>query len=406
MSSPFLAIDLGSANIKALVAQIDAQEGWKIILPISRESKGIKEGVPNNLEETAEELDALIVEIEAMLKNVVFREAIVGIGGSHLETRLSKGAAVVSRPDQEIGEDDVNRANKAAEAFALPPNRSLIQTALKSYVVDGVAKVKDPIGMKGLKIETECLLIDAFTPFIHSLDRLGEMINIRFNPKFILPYAGAEIALTAQDKDLGAMALDLGAGTTSFCIYENNEILDLKVFPGGGNAVTNDIAIGLKTSVNIAEKIKINEGIALRNKVAKNENIDWDAYYEEDNVGDKVSKKFLAEIIEARLSEIFDLVAKRLKEINPSLKLPGGVVIYGGGAKMPFIIDLAKERLKLPVRPAKPEIEWYQESPDLSFIPCLGLLALKVQGQKEGFLPLESGILAKITRFFKNTFSI
>jgi cell division protein FtsA len=405
MRSPLLAIDLGSANIKALVAKIDDQ-GWKVVLPACRKSRGIKEGVPNNLEEIAEELDNLMSEMESMLKNITFREAVVGIGGAHLETRLSKGTAVVSRPDQEIGEDDIQRANKAAEAYALPSNRSLIQTVLRSYIVDGLAKVKDPIGMKGLKIETECLLIDAFTPFVNSIDRLGEMVNLKFNPKIVLPYAGAEIALTPQDKDLGALALDLGASTTSLCVYENNEILDLKVFPVGGNAVTNDIAVGLKTSVDIAEKIKINEGLASRKKVLKNENIDWSSYYEEDNSGDKVSKKFLAEIIEARLSEIFDLVVKRLKEIDRFEKLPGGVVIYGGGAKMPFITELAKERFKLPVRVAKPEIDWYKDSPDLSFVPVLGLLSLKFQGQKQGILSLEEGVMKKIVNFFKNSFSI
>ncbi|MDD3491464.1 MAG: cell division protein FtsA [Candidatus Pacebacteria bacterium] len=405
MKNPFLAIDLGSANIKALVAQVNAQ-GLNVILPASRKSRGIKEGVPNNLEVVAEELDSLIAEIESMLKNVAFREAVVGIGGSNLETRVSKGTAVVTRPDQEIGEDDIQRANKAAEAFALPPNRTLIQAALRSYIVDGVAKVKDPLGMKGLKIESECLLIDAFSPDIHSIDRLGEMINIKFNPKLILPYAGAEIALTAQDKDLGAIALDLGASTTSFCVYENNEILDLKVFPVGGNAITNDIAVGLKTSVDIAEKIKINEGLALKRKVTKNQDINWATYYEDDSAGDKATRKFLAEIIEARLDEIFDLVAKRLKEINRFEKLPGGVVIYGGGAKMPLIIDLAKERLRLPVRFAKPEIEWYQETSDLSLIPVLGLLLLRAQGQREGFISLEDGVLGKAFRFFKNIFSI
>ncbi len=405
MKIPFLAIDLGSANIKALVAQVDAQ-GLNVILPANRKSRGIKEGVPNNLEAVAEELDSLIAEIESMLKNVAFREAVVGIGGSNLETRVSKGTAVVTRPDQEIGEDDIQRANKAAEAFALPSNRTLIQAALRSYIVDGVAKVKDPLGMKGLKIESECLLIDAFSPDIHSIDRLGEMINIKFNPKLILPYAGAEIALTAQDKDLGAVALDLGASTTSLCVYENNEILDLKVFPVGGNAITNDIAVGLKTSVDIAEKIKINEGLALKRKVTKDQEINWETYYEDDSAGDKVTRKFLAEIIEARLDEIFDLVAKRLKEINRFEKLPGGVIIYGGGAKMSLIIDLAKERLRLPVRFAKPEIEWYQETSDLSLIPVLGLLLLRAQGQREGFISLEDGVLGKAFRFFKNIFSI
>lgn len=406
MKSPFLVIDLGSSSIKALVAKIDDQ-GWKIVLPTCRKSRGIKEGVINNLEEATEELDNLMMEIESTLKNVVFKEAATGVGGSHLETRLSKGVAVVSRPDQEICEDDIQRANKAAEAFALPSNRSLIDTALRSYIVDGVAKVKNPIGMKGLKIETECLLIDAFTPFVSSIDRLGEMVNLKFNPKFVLPYAGAEIALTPQDKDLGALALDLGAGTTSLCVYENNEILDLKVFPVGGNAITNDIAVGLKTSVDIAEKIKLNEGLASRKKVAKNDNIDWASYYEEDISGDKVSKKFLAEIIEARLSEIFDLVAKRLKEIDRFEKLPGGIVIYGGGAKMPFITELAKERLNLPVRVAKPEIDWYKDSPDLSFVPALGLLSLKFQNQRPGIsLPSGEGAMQKLINFFKNSFSI
>lgn len=397
MSSHILAIDLGTANIKALTAKVDS-DGWRVILPAHRKSRGIKEGILNNVEEAFEELDNLIAEMEGMLKNITFRNAVVGIGGPHLETRLSKGVAVVSRPDQEIGEEDKQRANKAAEAFALPPNRTLVQGALKSYIVDGVAKVKDPVGMKGLKIETECLLIDAFTPFISYIDRLGEMVGLKFDSKIVLPFAGAEIALTPQDKDLGAIALDLGAGTTSICVYENNEILDLKVFPVGGNSITNDIAVGLKTYVDIAEKIKVNEGVAIRKKVGKNENIDLSTYWEEVDSGYKISKRFLAEIIEARLSEIFDLVAKRLKEIERFGRLPGGVILYGGGAQIPFITELAKEKFELPVRLAKPEIDWYKENPDPSFIPALGLLSLKIEGEEQEKTGGEN-LFKKILRF-------
>ena len=397
MRSHILAIDLGTSNIKALVGKEDSGN-CNVVLPGHRKSRGIKKGELVNLEETAEELDNLVAEIEGMLKNINFKRSIVGIGGPNLKTRLSKGVAVVSRPDQEITEEDRERADKAAQAFALPPNRTLVQTVSRNYIVDGVAKVKDPVGMKGLKIETECLLIDAFNPNINYIDRLGEMVHLKFDPKIVLPFAGAEIALTDQDKDLGAIALDLGAGTTSACIYEDDEILDLQVFPMGGDSITNDIAVGLKTYIDIAEKIKVNEGVATKKKVSKNENIDLSVYLEEAESSEKISKKFLAEIIEARLSEIFDLVADRLKEIDRFGKLPGGVVLYGGGAKMPFITELAREKFKLPVRLANPDIEWYRENPDLSFIPVLGLLNLMLQ--KKNGPPPGGGILEKISNFF------
>ena len=397
MRSHILAIDLGTSNIKALVGKEDSSN-CNIVLPAHRKSRGIKKGELVNLEETAEELDNLVAEIEGMLKNINFKRSIVGIGGPNLKTRLSKGVAVVSRPDQEITEEDKERADKAAQAFALPPNRTLVQTVSRNYIVDGVAKVKDPVGMKGLKIETECLLIDAFSPNINYIDRLGELVNLKFNPKIVLPFAGAEIALTDQDKDLGAIALDLGAGTTSTCVYEDDEILDLQVFPMGGDSITNDIAVGLKTYIDIAEKIKVNEGVATKKKVGKNENIDLSVYLEEAESSEKISKKFLAEIIEARLSEIFDLVADRLKEIDRFGKLPGGVILYGGGAKIPFIAELAREKFKLPVRLANPDIEWYRENPDLSFIPVLGLLNLMLQ-KKNGPI-VESKFFEKISNFF------
>jgi len=397
MRSHILAIDLGTSNIKALVGKEDSGN-CNVVLPAHRKSRGIKKGEIVNLEETAEELDNLVAEIEGMLKNINFKRSIVGIGGPNLKTCLSKGVAVVSRPDQEITEEDKERADKAAQAFALPPNRTLVQTVSRNYIVDGVAKVKDPVGMKGLKIETECLLIDAFSPNINYIDRLGELVKLKFDPKIVLPFAGAEIALTDQDKDLGAIALDLGAGTTSACVYEDDEILDLQVFPMGGDSITNDIAVGLKTYIDIAEKIKVNEGMATKKKVGKNENIDLSVYLEEAESIEKISKKFLAEIIEARLSEIFDLIADRLKEIDRFGKLPGGVVLYGGGAKMPFIAELAREKFKLPVRLANPDIEWYRENPDLSFIPVLGLLNL--MSQKRNDPPLGGGILEKISNFF------
>ncbi|MGC8651089.1 MAG: cell division protein FtsA [Minisyncoccia bacterium] len=401
MSSYLLALDLGTAQIKALVAKIDSPDNWQVVFPSLRQSQGVKQGMISDIDLLATELNNVLTEMEGANRNFIFKQAIVGVGGPHLETRISKGVSVISRPDGEITEDDKERALKAAQACVLPANRVLTQTTVQNYIIDGSTKVKDPLTMKGLRLETECLLIDSFTPVIRNIDRLGEMLGLSFN-KIILPYAGAELALTHQDKELGAAVLDLGAGTTSLCLYEDNDLLDLKVFPIGGNNITNDIAVGLKTYVDLAEKIKIQEGVALAKKITKGAMIDLNQYFGDSEEENKISKRFLAEIIEARLSEIFDMVSERLKELDKFGKLPGGIVLLGGGAQMPYIVDLAKEKFKLPVRIAKPAISWYDERPDPSFIPVLGLIDLAIKNSNE---TIEGGnFFAKIIKNIKHQF--
>lgn len=402
MSPYILALDLGSSKIKALVAQINSSDSWQVVFPATRKSQGIKQGTINNLELIATELDNLLTEMEGVNKNFMFKQATVGIGGPRLEVRASKGVAVVGQADGEINEDDKERALKAAQAFVLPANRILIQTIVKNYTIDGITKVKDPLNLKGLRLETECLLIDAFSPDIKNIEKLGEILGLNFN-HFILPYASAEIALTQQDKELGAAALDLGAGTTSLCVYEDNDLIDLKVFPIGGNNITNDIAVGLKTYIDVAEKIKISEGLALAKKVPKGAMINLNQYLELNSEENKISKRFLAEIIEARLNEIFEIVANRLKELNKFGKLPGGIVLFGGGAQIPFIEDLAKEKFKLPVRVARPEIDWYKENPDPSFVPVLGLVDLAIK--ELNIKKHNDNFIAKLINFLKHQFT-
>ncbi|MGC8851598.1 MAG: cell division protein FtsA [Minisyncoccia bacterium] len=379
MPSHILVLDLGTNNIKVLVAQY-TNDNWQIVFPALKKSQGVKQGMVENVETVANNLDDLFDEISSVNKNFLFKEAVVGLNGPHLETRISKGVSVISRPDGEISEDDKERALRTAQSCVLPNNRTLVQTTVKNYIIDGNYKVKDPSGMKGLRLEVECLLIDAFSMAMRNLNRVSDTLGMKFN-YIITPYAGAEWSLSNQDKDLGAVAIDLGGGTTGMCVYEEGELIDLKVFPVGGNNITNDIAVGLKTYVDIAEKIKLKEGIALAKKVSKGATINLKDIIEniEENEDLNFSKKFVAEIIEARLTEIFDLVGERLKELNRFGKLPGGVILFGGGALMPYIIDLAKDRLKLPVRIAKTENNWYQDQLDSSFVPSLGLLSLTVK---------------------------
>ena len=403
MASPFLIIDLGTSQIKVLVARKE-DGNYKVLLSLIKPSQGIKNGIINDQELLGKVINELLSEIIKTNKKMEFTEATTGIGSSYLEIKNSKGTAIISKTNQEITEEDISRAIQAAEAFALPLNRVLVQSVIKSFRIDEKEKVKDPLGMQGIKLEAESLLIDVFSPVMKSLDRLGEYLGINFNHRFVLPLAGAEAVLNEKDKSLGVMTIDFGAGTTSICVYEDNELIHLKVFPLGGNHITNDIAVGLKTYVDIAEEIKINEGKAYSKKVNKNEFIDGKKY--SDDLDERISKKFLAEIIEARLSEILDLIGEELKQINRFCKLPAGIVIYGGGARMPYLVDLIKDKLKLAVRIGEIDNDWYKENKQIEFIPALGLLNLRVQLEEENKFYGHSHFFKKFLRPFLKLFNI
>ncbi|MGE4554673.1 MAG: cell division protein FtsA [Candidatus Paceibacterota bacterium] len=403
MASPLLILDLGTSQIKALVAKKEGED-YKILLSLIKPSQGIKSGIINDHELLRKRLEELLSEINRTNKKMDFSEATTGIGSCYLEVKNSKGVAVISKSNQEIEEEDVNRAIQAAEAVALPLNRILVQSVIQGFKIDEKEKVKDPVGLKGIKLEAEILLIDVFSPVMKSIDRLEEYLGINFNHRFVLPLAGSEVVLSEKDKDLGVMTIDFGAGTTSICVYENNELVDLKVFPLGGNYITNDIAVGLRTYVDIAEEIKINEGGAYAKKISKTEIIDGKRY--DPDLEEKISKKFVAEIIEARLCEILDLITEELKQINRFCKLPAGVIIYGGGAKLPYLVDLIKDKLKLAVRIGEIDNEWYQENKQIEFIPAIGLLHLRKQLEEEKSFYNQSNFFKKILKPFLRMFNI
>lgn len=404
MSNKYLAIDLGSHSTKALVASLETN-GWRVLLPILRKSRGIKGGEIEDIEAVSEDLEGLLEEIQGLLKGPRFKSAVVGINSSRIEVRNSKGSALVSRADGVISLDDKERADKSAEVISLENNRTLVQAVIRDYIIDGSSRVKDPIGLNGLKLEAEAILLDVFSPVTKNLEYLKEAIGINLSPKFILAYASSEFALTKQDKELGALALDLGASTTSMAVYENGQLLDLKVFPLGGNHLTSDIAIGLKVPFEVAEEIKVKEGIALTKKAERGQTFNLQDYFEEIEEPTKITKKYLAEIIEARLVEIFDKVSERLKQLGRYQKLAGGVVLYGGGAKMNGIKELAKERLKLSVKLAKPEIEWYKDNPDPVFVPVLGLMDLRLKDQEHIKQMAGEGFSRKFVDIFKSLFN-
>ncbi len=340
-------LDVGTSNIRAVVAQIKSgQEKPQILGVGSVSSFGLRKGIVVDVEETVKGIKKALDEAEKA-SGVVINRAFVNIGGSHITCRLSKGVVAVSRADGEISEEDSTRAIKAAEAVSIPQNREIIHTIPRFFTVDEEKFIKDPVGMTGVRLEADAILIEGSTPFIKNLQKCLHEAEIDVEDLVLSPLAAARSVLTKRQKELGVLVLDLGGGTSGLTIFEEGDIIHTSILPIGGSHITNDLAIGLRTSVDVAERVKLEYGSALPDEINKKEIIDLSKLEGEEGAN---SRKYVAEIMHARLTEIFDLVNKELKRIDRQGLLPAGLVLVGGGAKVPGIVDLAKSELKLPAQ--------------------------------------------------------
>jgi cell division protein FtsA len=227
-------------------------------------------------------------------------------------------------------------------------NNEIVHIIPKKFRLDDQDNIKDPLGMKGVRLEVNALVIESSSSQVKNITKCAYQSNIEIEDIVLEPLAAAKTVLSKKQKELGVVLINIGGGTTSLAVYEEGELLHTAIIPVGAGHITNDIAIGLRTSVEVAEKIKLEYGCALTDDVNEKEGIDLSQIdSQEDGV---VSRFHIAEIIEARLEEIFSLVLKELKLIGKSGLLPAGAILVGGGAKMPQIIDLAKEKLRLPIQ--------------------------------------------------------
>ncbi|MFA5994782.1 MAG: cell division protein FtsA, partial [Parcubacteria group bacterium] len=283
---------------------------------------------------------------------IAITQAVVSIGGSHITSQNSKGVIAVGKADGEVTEGDISRVINAAQAISIPPNKEIIHIIPESYSLDGNKNIKDPLGMNGVRLEVDVIIIEGSTPFIKNLNKCFEQARISISDFVLAPLAATKATLTKRQKELGVVLVDIGGGTTSVAVFEENNLIHTNILPIGGNHVTNDIAIGLRTSIDVAEKVKLEYGNALPREISKKEEINL-AELDANEEG-IVSRYHVAEIIEARLEEILTLVNKELKAIGRERLLPAGVVLTGGTAKMPGAVDLAKNILGLPAQTGFP----------------------------------------------------
>ncbi|HPN96396.1 MAG TPA: cell division protein FtsA, partial [Candidatus Moranbacteria bacterium] len=280
----------------------------------------------------------------------------------------------VGRADGEVTEDDIERVIGAAQAISIPPNKEILHIIPRDYSLDDQKNIKDPIGMNGVRLEVDALIIEGSTPYIRNLTKCVEQAGIEPETFVLSPLAAAKATLSKRQKELGVILVDIGGGATSIAVFEEDDLLHTSVLPLGGNHITNDIAIGLRTSIDVAEKVKLEFGNAMPREINKKEDIDLSLIDSQEE--GMVSRYHVAEIIEARLEEIFSLVNKELKSIGKDKLLPGGVVLTGGTAKLPGCVDLAKNTLGLPAQTGFPMplgglVDRVDEP---SFVTSIGLL--------------------------------
>ncbi|HEY8109055.1 MAG TPA: cell division protein FtsA [Patescibacteria group bacterium] len=370
-----VGLDIGTEFIRTTIGQLTAEEPHPSIIGVGvAPASGLRRGNVVDVEETVKSIAASVEEAERT-SGVSVGSAYVNISGGHIESQNSRGVVAVSRADSEIGSEDVSRAVEAAKAVAVPSNKDIIHVIPREYIVDGQEGIKDPIGMSGIRLEVETHIITAATPQIKNLRKCVYQAGIELEDLVLSGLAAAQGVLGKRQKELGVAILDIGAGVSDLVVFEEGDVFASSVLPVGGSHVTNDLAIGLKTDTDIAERVKLEYGHARPGDIKGKETIDLGELTQGDEEN-KVAKKLIAEIVEARMTELLGLAKKQLKSMDRDGKLPAGVVLTGGGAKLPGVVDLAKEQLGLPAQVGFPSDlkGMIDKVDDPSFATSIGLM--------------------------------
>lgn len=346
------AVDLGSTKITTLIGQIGSDLGStetsiNIVGSFSSPSVGIKKGQIVDIEEAVE---ATITSVEAAERMAGYNlnSALVSLGGATLGSQNSHGVVAISGTDGEITISDIDRAIEAASAISLPASREVIHVLPTQFIVDGEPGVKDPVGMSGVRLEVDTHIVSAASSAVKNLKKAVNEVGVQIEDVIFSGFASAQAVVTTTEKELGCTLIDIGGGTTSIAVFIDGSLSYSGVIPIGAKNVTNDLAIGLRVSLETSEKIKLALSSIKRNKEEED-----DMRLEEMGISEikKVSRKTLLEgIIRPRLNEIFTMVKIELDKQGLANRIPSGAIITGGGALTVGVTDSAKRMLSLPVR--------------------------------------------------------
>ncbi len=337
----FVGLDIGTSKVRCVVGTIDHDADSTQISVVgagTAPNHGMRKGTVVHADEVANAIGAALEEAERV-SGIHIKDATVLVNGAHVSSQSSRGVVAISGAGRQISDEDRLRVEEAATVIQLPANREIIQVFAKNYRIDGQDNIKDPVGMQGVRLEVDALIIGASTPILRNLDYALERSGINPKNRVAAGLAAAESVLDRTQKETGTAVVDIGAGTTNIAILEEGEIEHVAVLPVGSQHITNDLAIGLKIDLEVAEKIKC--------KFARLDSEDSGPI---EVSGVSYDKELVRLIVESRVDEMLELVEKEFARVKKAKKLPGGVVFVGGGANLPGLAEFAKDKLELPAK--------------------------------------------------------
>jgi len=400
-----VALDIGTAKVVCLVAELRPDGALEVLGLGSHESKGLKKGVVVNIEATVAAIQRALEEAELMA-DCKIASAFVGIAGSHIRSFNSTGMVAIK--EREVTALDVERALDTARAVNIPTDQQILHVLRQEFIIDGQEDVREPIGMSGVRLEVKVHIVTGAVAAAQNIIKCVRRCGLEVNDLILQPLASARAVLLEDEKDLGVCLLDVGGGTTDVAIFTHGAIRHTAVVPIAGDQITNDIAMALRTPTGDAENIKTRHGVALRQLADANQMI------EVPGIGERsprsMSRQTLAEVIEPRVEELYSLVQQVLRESGFEELLSSGVVLTGGSAVMHGMVELGEEIFHMPVRLGVPR---YQGGlADVVRAPryatAVGLLLEGASQVQQGKLSRQTGsmkaVLVRMREWFQRNF--
>lgn len=350
-SDLIVSLDIGTSKVRVIIGEINSNGAINIIGVGSADSEGIRKGTIVDIDQTVQSIRNAVAHAERMV-GISISDVYVGIAGNHIALQTNHGVVAVSNEDREIGDEDIERVLQAARVVALPPEREIIGLVPKQFFVDGLDSIQDPRGMIGVRLEVECTIITGTKAAIHNLMRCVEKAGLRVAGIILTPLASGMMTLTKDEKQMGTVLADIGAGATTLAVFEGGNLAAVSSLPIGGDYVTSDISYGLKTQTEHAEKIKLKYGCA---RIADaDRNLKFKVTRVGSNQESECTQVELASIIEPRVQEIFHMIRQEVKRLGYLEKI-NGYVLTGGTVSMPGVLQLAATELESNVRIAVPD---------------------------------------------------
>ncbi len=376
-----VGIDIGTSKVVAIVGEVTNEGKLNIVGLGSHPSQGLKRGVVVNIESTVQSIQRAVEEAELMAGCQIY-SAFTGIAGSHIRSLNSHG--IVAIRDREVSQLDVDRVIDAAKAVAIPADQKILHILPQEFIIDNQDSIREPIGMSGVRLEAKVHIVTGAVSAAQNIVKCLKRCGLTASDIVLEQFASSQSILADDEKELGVCMLDIGGGTTDIAIFTEGSVRHTAVIPIAGDQVTNDIAIALRTPAKNAEDIKIKYACALQDLADTNQMIDIPMAG--DRPGRHISRRALAEVVEARYEELFTLVAAELRRSGLEDLIAAGIVLTGGAAKVEGAVELAERVFKMPVRLGSPmHVTGMQEViTNPIYATGIGLLLHAMQQREEG----------------------